>query len=246
MRTRGTAAAAILACLLASTAAGPEWGSAPHPDRAGLLEALTATRLTIVLDRVPARTVLERLALLLDVPLVARFADDRTPEGIDPLAPITLEAIDEPVVRVLERALEQCGSSGPCTWQLGRGFVEAGTKERLARTMETRVYHVQDMLAAIPAFDNAPRLDVAAALAQSGPAGRGGSGSGAGGPVFGDPGEPPLRGESAQPAQGLADLITATVEPDVWQARGGGARITPRGGSLVVRAPDFVHRRLGG
>jgi len=37
------------------------------------------------------------------------------------------------------------------------------------------------------------------------------------------------------------------VEPDAWVERGGGdATIRYYTGTLIVRAPDFVHRQLGG
>ncbi len=38
----------------------------------------------------------------------------------------------------------------------------------------------------------------------------------------------------------------ALIEPEIWSVHGGPARIAERGGFLVVRAPDFVHRQIGG
>jgi hypothetical protein len=42
------------------------------------------------------------------------------------------------------------------------------------------------------------------------------------------------------------DLIERTVEPDSWEAGGGPASITYFSGTLIIRAPGFVHRRLTG
>ena len=53
--------------------------------------------------------------------------------------------------------------------------------------------------------------------------------------------------EKKKRALELIDLITEIVEPDAWTLNGGTwATITYVDGMLVVRAPDFVQREIGG
>jgi hypothetical protein len=53
--------------------------------------------------------------------------------------------------------------------------------------------------------------------------------------------------EKKQRALDLMDLITEIVEPDAWTANGGTwATIRYVDDMFVVRAPDFVHRQIGG
>ena len=47
-------------------------------------------------------------------------------------------------------------------------------------------------------------------------------------------------------AQALVDVITSTIQPEIWQANGGTAAIRFFNGSLIVTAPRSVHEALGG
>ncbi len=48
-------------------------------------------------------------------------------------------------------------------------------------------------------------------------------------------------------AQRIVDLIESTVEPDQWANAGGdGASLRIFGTSLVVTAPDYIHRQIVG
>ena len=45
----------------------------------------------------------------------------------------------------------------------------------------------------------------------------------------------------------LIELVTETVEPDAWQRNGGQwATMKYRDGALIVNAPPFIHRQIGG
>ncbi len=59
-------------------------------------------------------------------------------------------------------------------------------------------------------------------------------------------GEDPERRPESEKAQELIDIITETVEPEAWLSADGGASIRYYQGVLVVRAPDWIHRQLGG
>lgn len=221
------------------------------------IEALTRTRLTVFFDQTPAHEVFDHLQSLLGVRIVARFDGDGFMLGIDPDSPVTLEVRDEPALVVLELVLDQCGDFDPWTWQLRRGYLEVGAKARLSvpAAQVTRLYQVDDLMIEVPIFDNAPSLDVNAALAQTGSFGGGGSqggmggggGGGQSGSLISPPGEEPPVVSRDERALQLVDLITASIEPDGWEVNGGTwARITHRRGTLVVRAPGFIHRQIAG
>ena len=95
------------------------------------LQTLLYEKLTVQFDATPARDVFEYLAVATRLKLVVRYADDPVGHGIEPDTPITISAEGIPAGQLLELVLEQCGGVEECTWQLRRGFVEAGTKARL-------------------------------------------------------------------------------------------------------------------
>ena len=140
---------------------------------------------------------------------------------------------------------------------------------------EIRYYPIKDLLFEPLRFDNAPELDLDSALNQGfagggGGGGRGGGGSGGGGGfgggggggrggggggsgggggggIFGDPGDDPDRRTELEKAQEVIDLILEIVEPDEWVENGGeAASIRYYQGTLIVRAPDYIQRQIGG
>ncbi|MHC4142420.1 MAG: hypothetical protein ACYSUF_11265, partial [Planctomycetota bacterium] len=50
--------------------------------------------------------------------------------------------------------LEQCATYEPCIWQLRKGYIEVGTKERLSfpAAAETRLYNLRDLMLEPPHF----------------------------------------------------------------------------------------------
>jgi len=246
------------ACLLAAAGSDTSISS-----RAQLVQAMTRASISVEFDGAPAREVFGHLQRVMGISIVGRYNDDRAGHGIDPEAPITLQAHRRPPIEVIELVLEQCADQDPCTWQIRNGYVEVGTKERLSvvGAMELRVYSIRDLLFEPTWFDNAPGIDIAAALSQTGAASGGGSG-GSGGPgggggghgggggsagsIIDQPGAPPERPDQADRFDGLVEVIVRSVEPEIWEPAGGPATITPFGDTLVVRAPGFVHRQLGG
>jgi hypothetical protein len=73
--------------------------------------------------------------------------------GLDPEAPVTLEAREQPAIEVLEEMLDQCSRSGEaCTWQMRTGYVEFGTKDRLSvpAARDTRIYYAADLIVDVP------------------------------------------------------------------------------------------------
>ena len=80
--------------------------------------------------------------------------------------------------------------------------------------------------------------------------GRGGGGSGGGsggGGIFGDPEDDPDRMSEQDKADLLIELILEIVETDSWVDNGGeAASIRYYQGTLIIRAPDFIQRQIGG
>ncbi len=148
---------------------------------------------------------------------------------------------------MLELVLEQCQDPDPSTWQIRDGYVEVGTKRWLSRSSAHRIqrYPIGDLLFTGPVFDNAPGLDIASALNQG--SGRSGGRGSSGRSVITPPEPEGPRTLHEQNALDLINLITKSVEPDAWVVKGGSASsIRYHADTLIVRAPDFVHRKLGG
>ncbi|MCH2161390.1 MAG: hypothetical protein MK085_05905, partial [Phycisphaerales bacterium] len=62
-----------------------------------------------------------------------------------------------------------------------------------------------------------------------------------------EPGEEPDRQSEEEKVEQIIDIILEVVEPEMWVENGGdAASIRYYQGVLIVRAPDFVHRLIGG
>ncbi len=240
---------------------------------AGILFALLHSDLAIDFDETPAKEAVGYIQETLGIQMMARWRSDRNATGMDPDAPITMKFARINALSALEGILEELSAEAECTWQLRRGFLEVGTKENLSRqsARRTKLYPINDLLYEVPYFDNAPNFNIDAALNQGsnngggggggtggggggmgggggfgggGGGGGGGSGGGGGGSLFGQAGASPARTERETVARNLIELIKITVEPEAWAADW--AFIDYTQDCLVVRAPDYVHRALGG
>lgn len=232
-----------------------------------MLGVLLYTDISVSFKDAGARDVFEYLATRLNLNIIGRYIDDANAQGlgIDPEFPITLELENVPALTVLEMALEQVSGYEDATWQFRRGFVELGTKDRLSTSGArfTRIYPIDDLLYEPPTFDDAPTTDLEEIYRRQhrilygtdgygyGPGrygrgyGRGGGGSGgsvrvpSGGYQSGDTTE--------ERAQKIVDLIIDGVEPMAWKSNGGEyASIKFHDGALIVNAPDYIHRQIGG
>ncbi|MFO0895273.1 MAG: hypothetical protein U0574_10025 [Phycisphaerales bacterium] len=230
-----------------------------------LLGALLYTDISVDFKKQTTRECFEYLKTVLGVPMVVRYTNDKDAKaGIDPDAPVELN-VRGPALTVLENLLQQVEMNGsPCTWQLRDGFIEVGTKERLMANKEVRIYPVMDLLYEVPYFNNAPNFSLNQGIQQGGGSGGGGGGfgGGGGGGGFGgggsggggggggvpitDPGEAPVARPLSERADDLISLITESVEPEAWVQTGGECTIRFYNDSLIVKAPDYVHRKLAG
>ena len=256
--------------------------AARDSSKANHLGALLYTDISVDFNETPAREAFTYIKSLLGADIVVRYNDDRTGIGIDPDAPITLKINNKPALTVIELILEQCGDFDPCTWQLRKGYIEIGTKERLSvpTAQELRMYPIRDLLFEIPYFDNAPKFDLNSSINQGGQGGGGGGGGGSGGGgggfggggggfggggsggggsgggsggggggggIFGEPGDDPDRLGEEEKVEQIIDIILEVVEPDAWIENGGdAASIRYYQGVIIIRAPDYIHRQIGG
>ena len=242
---------------------------ANNQSKSTLLSTLLYTDVSVQFNQTPLRDAMKYIETVLGVNMVVRYNDDRNSDGsgLDPEAPITLTTENTPAINVIELMLAQQGDSDPSTWQLREGYIEIGTKERLSapNAREIRYYPIRDLLFEPPNFENAPELDLDEALNQAqnnggggsgggggfggggGGGGSGGGGGGSSGSIFGESGDDPERITETEKAQQVIDLITETIEPDAWDTAGGEyASIRYYQGTLIIRAPDYIHRQIGG
>lgn len=129
------------------------WSLEDQAMRRTLSLALMETNVSVELDGTPARAAFDQLTEALSFPLIGRYRDDSLGFGLDPDLLITLEAADRPALEVLEEMLSQCSVQGAeCTWQIRKGFVEFGTKERLSvpAARETRTHYIADLILPVP------------------------------------------------------------------------------------------------
>jgi hypothetical protein len=152
------AAATFAASVLAQTTDADRpmmklWSLEDQAMRRTLSLALLETNVSVEFDRTPARAAFDQLKAVLSFPLIGRYRDDTLGFGLDPDLLITFEAKDLPALEVLEEMLSQCTVQGAeCTWQIRKGFVEFGTKERLSvpAARETRTHYIADLIIVIP------------------------------------------------------------------------------------------------
>ncbi len=220
-------------------------------ERGKILQALLYEKITVNFLDTPAREAIGYLKTRLGINIIGRFSDDATGVGIDPDTPITIEVEDLYALDVLELVLEQCGGAESCSWQLRRGFLEVGTKDRLSTdgAKQVKVYNIDELLFEAPYHDNSPPSGIVAPYTgypygyggvyphtgrYGGGYGGGGFGSGFGGPYIGggsgyggslSPGGTrrtiTLQEGRAMRAQEVVELIINAIEPNAWERNGG-------------------------
>ncbi len=165
---------------------------------------------------------------------------DRMEEaGYDRSTPVTMELGGVSSLTALRLLLIEAFDDGVIA-EVRPEYVRIITKEQAGRESVIRVYPIGDLLLKVPNFRDAPDFDLSQVTADTS---QGSSSS-----IFeeNDNNEEELvtQGERVEE---IIDLIRQTVEPDIWQANGGiDGRITYIRGMLVIRAPEYVHRQIGG
>jgi len=163
--------------------------------------------------------------------------DDRGAAGLARDASVTMHVDGLPMLTVIERVLDKTDSDfDPATWQFAEsGVLEIGPRSALNRHAYPRIYDVHDLVFEIPDFTDVPDLELGRIVQ-----GQGGSRQDVELDV-------PASKSEAERLDDLVGLIESTVEFDQWRDNGGdGADISIYRGSLLVRAPGYIHRQIGG
>jgi hypothetical protein len=205
-----------------------------------------SNRVTLDVTDQPIGDVFEFLARVTGADLEPIFIeDDLGIDGFDPETTITLKATNMPALSLLERLLARVESAerpaSGYTWQFtDTGSIEVGPKVVLNRSQFIELYDIAELLFVVPRFDNAPQFDLSSAL-------QSGAGGGGGTSPFQNAQDDDDDISNEDRIAALVNLIETTVEPEQWVNLGGdGASMTTFGTSLVITAPDYIHRQING
>lgn len=182
-------------------------------------------------------------------PLEPLWTDDRNPEGLDKDKLITVRVNNVTVLALLERVLQQAsdGDVDEHSWQLtDAGECQLGPKARLNKFRRVEIYDINDLLLEVPEYPDVPTIDLQSVLQQSG--GGGGGGGGGQSPFRDNQGQEDMnRRERQERAQDIIDILIEIVEPNQWIDGGGtGGSIRYWQGTIIVNAPDYMHRQING
>ena len=169
--------------------------------------------------------------------------------GVSKTDPVTLKLKNVTLRQVMKLMLENV-SPGNLTYYVDGNVLHVTTKELARKNMVTRVYHIEDLITDLPQFTQAPDFNLQSTSTNGGSGGSGGgSGGGGGQGIFGGNGQNSQQQEVVKTreerAQELIDLITSTIERDVWEVNGGAATIRYFNGTLIITAPREVQEQIG-
>jgi hypothetical protein len=159
-------------------------------------------------------------------------------DGVDADKAINVDLHNVPAGKMLGLLMKQTSPDTQLMYEVTPWYIQITTKARAARTLVTRFYDVSDLVHEPLPVRSAPKLDLSSALNSS----KGGSSSILGG---GGGERSAVVGSKDAAAKQLIDAITNSIEPDLWEARGGESTISYFRGFLVVKAPVFVHAQIG-
>jgi len=168
--------------------------------------------------------------------------------GVGKDAPVNVRLRSVSLRKALSLVLSEAAGGDLLTFYSDGGVIEVTTREQADKQMFTRVYPIQDLIVEVPDFAG-PDLNITSNNPASS-SGRGGGGGGGSGIFNGSSGNTNDKDDKsltrAERADQLIDVITQTIQPDVWQANGGSAAVRFFNGNLIVTAPRSVHEALGG
>lgn len=176
------------------------------------------------------------------------WQDASNSAGLDKERLITINVTERPALNVLEAVLAKAQTDvGQNTWQMTEhGAMEFGPKEALNRNKRLVIYDIHDLLMIIPNYPEVPQIDLSSVLQQSG-------GGGGGRSPFNNNQDnnrrtrEEVREERERRTRDLIDLIQQTVETDQWVDTGGeGGTIRAFNNTLLINAPDYMHRQING
>lgn len=201
--------------------------------------------MTIKFDQQRLEDIMKYLADFTGAEMEVMWRDDQHADGLDPEQTVTLDVKNASALTMLEKVLEkaQTGNDEENTWQLSKyGAIQAGPKSRLNKFKRTEIYDINDLLVELPRYDEVPNIDLQSVL-QSGQGGGGQS-------PFKDDNDTRDQNQRKtlkEKADEVVTLIQKIVEPQQWVDNGGdAATIDQFRGTLIVTAPDYIHRQING
>jgi len=172
----------------------------------------------------------------------AMWIDDRNADGLDKDELITLEVQNVSLLTLLERVLQQAETDfTQNSWQMSKtGEIQIGPKVRLNKYKRVEIYDINDLLLVLPTYDEVPELDLQSVLQSN-------QGGGGQSPFRDDQDDDQETVPKTERAREIEDIILLLVESDQWVDNGGdGGTLRYWQGTLIVNAPDYMHRALNG
>jgi hypothetical protein len=176
------------------------------------------------------------------------WVDEQHPEGLDKEKVVSVKVDNATFLQLIEKVLEKARSdTGENSWQMTEtGAFQMGPKTRLNQYKRVEIYDINDLLLEVPNYTDVPRIDLQQALQAAGSSGGGGGGGQSPFREEGNDRQNRLR-ERKERADELTQLLQQLVEPDQWVDNGGnGGSMRYYNGTLIVNAPDYMHRGLNG
>jgi hypothetical protein len=249
-RLVGGAAVLMVSAGLAQTALGQEAPAAAQPATAGSTGDPTMDNfirlsrgVTIKFDQQRLEDVMKYLTDYTGADFEVLWRDDQHSDGLDPEQTLTLDVKGVSSLTLLEKVLEKAQTEDDeNTWQVSKyGTIQVGPKSRLNKFKRTEIYDINDLLVDLPRYDEVPNIDLQSVL-QSG---QGGSGQS---PFEENESQNDTeRKTMKEKADEVVTLIQKIVEPQQWVDNGGEAgTIDQFRGTLIVTAPDYMHRQING
>lgn len=171
--------------------------------------------------------------------------------GISPLTPINLQLQNVSVQKVLSLILQEASPRTTLVYFVSDNVLTITTESDANLHMVTRVYPVNDLVMTVPNFTNAPSFNLQSATqnstAQVSASGGGGMGGGGQSLFTGTQGQSQTSTQTTtHRGKQLVRLIEATIHPNIWVSGGGQANIMYFHQSLVVTAPIYIQKLVGG
>jgi len=215
-----------------------------HPARDTLIRL--SRRITIELRDQRLEDIMQFIKEYTGAEFEVMWLGDRYTSGLDKDQTISVKVDNVPALALLEKVLDKAQDDfDGNTWQFDKyGDMQVGPKARLGRFRRVEIYDIYDLVLELPDYDQVPELDLQQAIQQ---AQQGGGGGGGQSPFEDNDDEDTERLTLDERAQQIMDLVTSLVEPEQWVENGGEfATIRHWNGTLIVNAPDFVHRQVNG
>jgi hypothetical protein len=227
------------------TANGAAVASSGIPQRDTLIRL--TRRLSVDFNQHRLEDVVRFISEYTGAQIEALWVDDQFAEGLDKEQAITLSVKNISALALIERVMEKAQIDEENSWQMASsGEIQIGPKTRLNVYKRVEIYDINDLLLELPDFPDVPEIDLQQALQQSG----GGGGGGGGGQSPFEDNEDENQNDRKpleDRAQEVVDIIQEFVETEQWFDNGGeGGTIKHWRGTLIIKAPDYMHRQLVG